>query len=104
MDPRPADGRAAAPVAVVDMHPEHRSGTPQQRSTMPPPSHSWKPRSTPIPGPSRGWKTTTMGPRLPVGQAAAPVMAEDTHPERKGRHPLTATPQPLSIMLKSWHG
>jgi hypothetical protein len=100
MDPRPADGQVAAPVTVASTHPEHRSSTPRQRSTMPPPLHGWKPWSTPIPGPSRGWKTATAGPRPPIGQAVAPIMAKDTHPEHKGGHPL---PQPPSVMLKSWH-
>jgi hypothetical protein len=33
-----------------------------------------------------------MGPKLPGGQAAAPVVAVDTHPERRSRHPPSTNP------------
>jgi hypothetical protein len=61
--------------------------------------------------------------RPPEGQTLTQVAVQDTHPEYKNGHPLSATPlqwrpmpkswhgwmwstapQPLSAMLKSWHG
>jgi hypothetical protein len=96
-DPKPPDGQAVALVAATHMHPECRGATPLQQSTMPIPLRSWKPRSTPIPKSSRGGTTTsttmTNPAKTPGGQAAAPVVVADTHPERRSGHPPSANPR-----------
>jgi hypothetical protein len=94
MDPKPPDGQAAALVAAVDTHPEHRSATPLQRSTMPVPSRSWKPPSTTIPRPSSRWMTMTPNPaKPPGGQVAALVTVADTEQggQELSRWTVTAT-------------
>jgi hypothetical protein len=94
-DPKLPDGQAAALVATADTHPKCRGATPLQRSTMPVPSHGWKPRSTPTPRSSRGGtttSTTTTNPaKLPGGQVAAPVTDEGVPPEWTPR----PTPSPV---------
>jgi hypothetical protein len=110
-----AAGREAARVAALLTWPP--TASPHLPHARPLPSvpgmASWLPTgggprpsnlSSTTLGPSSRWTTRTMDPRPADGRAAAPVVDEDTHPERKGRHPLTATPQPPSVMLKSWHG
>jgi hypothetical protein len=59
---------------------------------MPAPSRGWKPPSTTTPGPSSRRRKTMMGPKPPGGQAAAPVAAVDTHPERRSGHTRSANP------------
>jgi hypothetical protein len=43
------------------------------------------------------------GPQTARWSGGGPSRGRGHAPERKGGHPLTATPQPPSVMLKSWH-
>jgi hypothetical protein len=103
-NPKPPNGQAADLVAAADKHPGRRGATPLQRSTMPAPSHGWKPPSTTTPGPSSRQRKTTMGPKPPGGQAAAPVVAADMHPERRSEHPPSANPRQSTTTLGSSSG
>jgi hypothetical protein len=83
MDPKPPDGQAAALVVAADMHPERRSGHPPSATPRQP---------TPMPGPSRGWTTTTTNPTKPRdGAAVAPVADAGLPPERT----LRIAPSPV---------
>jgi hypothetical protein len=100
-DPPTAE-RYSQVMARIDA--ERRGATPLQRSTMPAPSWGWKPPSTTTPGCSSRWRKTTTGPKPPGGQAAAPVAAVDTHPERRDTHPLNANPCQSTTISRSSSG
>jgi hypothetical protein len=87
-DPKPPDGQAAALVAVADTHPEHSREHPLNVTPHQP---------THIPGPLRGWMTTTTNPaKPPDGVAVALVTGMGLPP----KWTLQITPSPVRLRDK----